>query len=611
MKVAIKIFIGTLITLVLALIIAAFVIKLLGEDSPAETVLLAPEISYTDNIESATVTIKYNSESIKQYRINDGEWQDYTVPFIVSAISEIEASMNDNIETTYSKLIIKTGKVSIIDVGVKCDGITDDTAALKSAVTQAQNQNKYYIEFPKKKKCLINNTALITNISNKKFLGNETTLFMNDNFLGGSSEFWIFLRHSTEVWIDNLTFESRQYNALVNGGTSFKTQFGVDNTNTITFTNNSFIIPEGAYRYHSWNNLDLWSGVKNATIENNKFVNDADSLSNSSGGTDVGSNLPIRDILGRGTENILVKNNKFHKIGHDEQIYVMGGANGGYSKNIVITKNEIIQPKGDNNSVQCISFYGSTAGAIQNVEFSNNYLESASSQTTFSLGNIDGASIKNNTIIWTKLPEISHGTAFAKTSTSTRISNITVDNNNITIGGDQITNLAELEAEYMNNTVVINSPISSVGTVFQAGGNSSAINNHVTVNGNVRSLVSNTPNVRNNVFHVTGSIHAMFYPQGNFIKDIYLISNIFKIDTAASNQYNALIVMQWATFNGYKIYIENNKFEIKANTNYKMDTVRSAVDNQAELMFKNNIYGAYPKNTLVNQGAVVPICIFE
>lgn len=582
-----------------------------GSSAQFAVKILAPEIDFVDNIESAVVTIKYNVDSTNQYRIDDGEWKNYTAPFTISAISNIEARMIDDGETSSTTLTIKTGKIAIMDAGAKCDGETDDAVAFKTAVTNAQSQKKYYIEFPKEKECLINNAVTITGLSTKKFLGNGTTLFMDDNFLGGKSEFWIFLRSSNEVWIDNLIFEARQYNALVNGGTTFKTQLGIDNTKDLRITNNQFIIADDVYRYHSWNNLDLWSGVKNAVIENNRFIYDADPLSNYSGGTDVGSNLAIRDILGRGTENILVRNNYFHKISHDEQIYVMGGANGGYSKNITIENNEIIQPAGENNSVQCISFYGSTAGAIQNVVFKNNYLESASTQTIFSLGNIDGATIKGNTIVWTKLAEIASGSGFYKTTTSTRTSGIVVDNNTITINGAQISSFASLEAQYTNNTVVINCPIQSAGTVFAAGGQSSAVGNNVTVNGNVRSLVSNTPEVRNNTFHVTGTTSAMFFPQGNFVKDVYYTGNEFKVDTASSTQYNALIVMQWATYNGYKVYIENNKFDVKANTSYKMDTVRSSLDTPSELIFRNNQYGAYPKNSLANQGSVPPSCTFE
>jgi hypothetical protein len=53
--------------------------------------------------ESVTITITYPGEStIRQYRIDGGEWQNYTAPFTVSVNGLIEATCEDNTGRTSS-----------------------------------------------------------------------------------------------------------------------------------------------------------------------------------------------------------------------------------------------------------------------------------------------------------------------------------------------------------------------------------------------------------------------------------------------------------------------------------------------------------------------------
>ncbi len=129
-----------------------------------------------------------------------------------------------------------------------------------------------------------------------------------------------------------------------------------------------------------FNNLDLWTSNNNITIENNEFYLSHDGS--------VGLSLQIRDIWRRGTDNIIVRNNYFEKVCHDEILAISPWEVD--ITNVVIDNNEFVMYDGiTSKSVLGISIGAPnnyTTGYVKDLVFTNNKIDM---EYTFQGFNID------------------------------------------------------------------------------------------------------------------------------------------------------------------------------------------------------------------------------
>lgn len=141
-----------------------------------------------------------------------GNLDDLETSVKTSIVAAINSEVSDR-EDDDNKINTKIDNIGIIDVlnyGATCDGITDDTDALKAALAVSEN-----------KILLLHGTMLISEYipigNNRVIEGNFATITVSGSFSGGLSNTNIFGLIGNNISIKNLTIDGSGYSLLEAG----------------------------------------------------------------------------------------------------------------------------------------------------------------------------------------------------------------------------------------------------------------------------------------------------------------------------------------------------------------------------------------------------------
>jgi len=534
----------------------------------ANTVLNAePSISFVDHQVNADVIITYpNGSKNMEYSINDGKsWATYSSSFKIDECRTITARCILGTETVTSSLYIATGKKYVEDFDVNStlqygQGSLDSTSIITAALTS----NYKYIEFGKTGKNYKISKHIVLNKSDKYIIGNGSTIFTDDSFIQTYSEFLIKVTASNIVF-DAIKIEARE--TIASNFKSYKTQLGIAGSpyaTDITIKNCEFKVPSTVSNLRPWNNLDIWGGWQNITVQDSIFELYSDS--------DAGGNIMARELSSSKTSsNLVIKNNKCYKRTHDEIIWIVSYK--GAMKDIKITGNEFIMYETNvgHDSPRCITIganepmYSYEPNAkLENVEFSNNTVVGVGSASLFGLTGGSNIVLKNNNLTFDKIRG-SAAYGFDLPNSSYVNTDCSIEGNTITInngtGSASIGALYNLDVPFVNNTVIINTNISNAIFTRRA---TTVIANNITVNGNIKDISRGPTTFTDNIINITGYVTSNIFDYNNsgstdnLTSNVLISRNTITSNTPYSSKINFVLLNSNILFNGYTMTFENN-----------------------------------------------------
>ncbi len=287
----------------------------------------------------------------------------------------------------YANPVFDGGIVNVKALGAVGDGITDDADIINKALNSGYN----IIEFPKAKYAC--NSHITMTKPGVAVRGNYSTLVTNDNFYPDYKE-WFFSVNANNIAIDRLKLECAETHTH-----KFKTQMGVINANGVEITHCEFYIPHDVIASNplqriEYSNLDVWSGCYNVRIDRCLMVDEADAY--------AGLCCQIRDLMGRGSANIIFSNNVCYHVGRDEVFAafsnVLHNSASNSMSNVTITGNKFYKTTNNfiNNVGITLGFENN--GGIDGLVFSGNEAVIPADCIFFKMGSSTNVNISNNKI---------------------------------------------------------------------------------------------------------------------------------------------------------------------------------------------------------------------
>lgn len=506
--------------------------------SAATKEILGKNISSLDLKEGTEITTSGYNKS------NDGGQATYKIS---SEMSDYSITLDNGL---YANLIINNDTINVLAAGIENDGKTDVSAKLNKIL----NSGVSNIYFPQGKyRCVYR--LEINNIDGLNIYGDgsKSIIMTDSDYIGcdGVNENFITIWESNNISFSNITIK-----ALEEWTVSYQRQVGVYYAQNISFNNCSFIVPKtvkavGPNTDREYTNLAFYTGWKNVTVTNCYFEQ--------LGGVERGSNIILTDIWNGGCENALIKNNTFYHNAHDEMFSLFGGRqDSSCMKNIDIKDNEFYAMYSEDvtSRTMCFTFAYTDSKNVENISFTNNYIEAVTPGSLMTFGNIKNCNVANNKINITNNSDYNNGIVFSGTP------GVNVNNNDITIDGTKEKGMAIVSAGNMvfdKNTVTINT---SMRYIFTEG---TITNNTITLNG-VAEAVSQAP------YKMTGNKITMNTCIDNFIS--YNQVNLSYESTVSNNEFN----YNYDDHNDAVSYLTGNAVYVNIGTHLNNHTV-SFTDN--------------------------------
>lgn len=498
----------------------------------------------------AKVGDKYKTEGY--YEQNDGGAGRYD---IIEKTTEIKVDEGLYVELNnglLAKLAIINNTVNVKQFGAKGNGISDDVkhlnTAFNSGIPNIELQNGEY---------KITDIIKI-NTPNTNIIGNNSTIFTNDEYNPEVTSEFLFIMHSDNCNINNLKIEARETKKI---DKLYKAQVYVGATN-IKIIGCEFNIPETTSSECSYSNIDLYTGWHNVLIENcNLYLaNDAKE----------GGCIWIRDLFNRGASDVTFKNNKCYKKCHDEILAVFMGS----IENVNILNNEFIMADSTDPSVMAFTLGSGSSKKADNIRFEGNTIDVKTTMDIFVSRNATNLSIKNNKIKYERVTTLTN--TFAIYFPENNGEHIEIENNNFEINnktGVAINGLISSwysNMTFSNNTVTVNSDISEVFT-----GGFKNTNNEITFNGKVKILANKPKDYTDNhvIFNKGFGSIAQYY-NGNIEWDSNIKNNVFEnnFDELASEEKSILLMFNGGSLNNHIVNFEGNTVKSEK-ANYKSNLI--------------------------------------
>lgn len=320
---------------------------------------------YYYNTVAEMITAKYLKENdciitLGYYEINDGGQGKYT---IVNDETLVEDSGSIHIlDNKLKAKLIYNNEINIKQFGAKGNGTNDDTQAFKNAISYIENSSCKTLYVPNGQ-YLLNSSLIISDIIIKGESKENTILIANSFETEGFFKNKHYLNYGQfdTFTIENLTIYKKSLNLSREIG---KRCFQLSCCNNCILKN--------LYLYSNidtgFGGIDMYSNNKNILIENVSI--EATNVTNNN----LSEGISIREWGSLyTTENIIIRDCKIEKRGHDELLWISSWR--GYIKNVLIDNCSFIDNDDTINQVSSIYIAGDLIDSVKNVKIVDSYFK--------------------------------------------------------------------------------------------------------------------------------------------------------------------------------------------------------------------------------------------
>lgn len=455
-------------------------------------------------------------------------------------------------------MIIENNTINVKQYGAKGDGTVDDRDAVYAAITSGAKTVVF-----KKGEYKIDDQLFFWNLEGVTIEGNHSVLFTDDDyrkekdyqehfitFSGSNRE-----EKSKNITIRNLNVETREILKTASDQ-KYKTQWGFKYIDQVLLEGCEFTIPDTVIsqmesKKFEYSILDFYVDWSNVTVRNCRLIDKA--------GAWYGGCVGFRDIWNGGSENAEFYNNYLYSDCKDEIIAIFSqGATTSHVNNVDIHDNEIIADRCEFVRDICITVGYDTSNQCDNIQIHDNKITGTVDWACFTLGKtLTNSQIYNNEIIM-KSQNPGDGkalTGVVRAAACTSDSNEVFDNS-ITVEsyeGIGMDVIFDGNCKYYHNTVVSKEPLNRV---FSR--DCYAVENDITVNGDVAEIGYNVAYVKDNDIDIKGNLTKVGfnYYGSTWGKDCQILENQITIE--GEKLASTFIHLNAVTLNGNSFVFQDN-----------------------------------------------------
>lgn len=492
----------------------------------------------------------------------------------------------------FAKLEISNKTLSVNQVGAYGDGKNDDSKFINDAINLCDGENITNLVF-EKGTYIANDYINVFNKNNIKILGNNSTILVTNDFKNNDDgEFFFNVYKSSNILINSLIIKY-DFSKTMRG---IRTQIVLNNATNIEIFHCEFLI-EKSMRETSecgYTNFDCYSNWHNVIINNCHFVNLCDN--------EEGGGIWIRDLHGKGSDNIKVLQSDFYKISHDEILAVFMGK----IKDVLISGNNFtVEDDGESSSVMNFTFGSASSEQAENITFEYNHINACSTGGLIWSKNAKNLVIQNNeiSVILSKKADVSSTTSHfrvfeAQANSNNEINKIElISNNLINIFSNtqdykfQFKIFSNIKTVY-DNKINIHAPVTNIFI------NCDNVTKNTTISdSNVGFVSYNTVKEFNeNIINVSEKINCMFRWYGFSLENEVFCKNN-QISFSLKTPEDCFVVMlNDSTLNNKIIYFENNNISADSTSEKSRILFVAPTDENQQFYFKNNSITGFPEN---------------
>ena len=323
-------------------------------------------------------------------------------------------------------------------------------------------------------------------------------------------EFFFSIIESQNMTLDSIRIEARETKTA-----KYYRQLVLVDSSDVTVKNCEIYVDEHVQDDDSsldrqYTNVTVYSGVKNATVENCVLTNHS--------GVERGACVGIMDFYGHGTENIKILNNTMYQNCHDEMLGVFSSqrwyAPDAYVHNVLISGNTMYPTNSTaSRRVMAVTLGYNDSYGLKDIVFEKNHVIAEIPSNLITCGTLDNTTYIRDNIIDLNMTG-SGGVIFDSRK------NVVIENNtiNFTKDSDGLCNVFKNKGKFVGNTVNIYGKISGISYL---GGEIN--NNTFNVFNSVDYFVKNVQTVKNNTFNMKEGSRP--------------ITSMFVYDTLADSDY--------------------------------------------------------------------------
>lgn len=328
-------------------------------------------------------------------------------------------------------------------------------------------------------------------------------------------EFFFSIIESQNMTLDSIRIEARETKTA-----KYYRQLVLVDSSDVTVKNCEIYVDEHVQDDDSsldrqYTNVTVYSGVKNATVENCVLTNHS--------GVERGACVGVMDFYGHGTENIKILNNTMYQNCHDEMLGVFSSqrwyAPDAYVHNVLISGNTMYPTNSTaSRRVMAVTLGYNDSYGLENIVFEKNHIIAQIPSNLITCGTLDNTTYIRDNIIDLNMTG-SGGVIFDSRE------NVVIENNTINFAEDStgICSVFKNKGKFVGNTVNV---YGKLGSFSYLGGEIS--DNEFNIYGCVDSFTLDVDTVKNNVFNVhPGSrpITKMFC-YDSFNESVYKVTDI-------------------------------------------------------------------------------------
>ena len=342
--------------------------------------------------------------------------------------------------------------------------------------------------------------------------GKCKSVIYTDNGYQTVWEFFFSVIDSQNMTLDSMRIEARETKTA-----KYYRQLVLADSSDISVKNCEVYVDEhvqddDAGLDRQYTNVTVYSGVKNATVENCILTNHS--------GVERGACVGVMDFYGHGTENIKILNNTMYQNCHDEMLGVFSSqrwyAPDAYVHNVLISGNTMYPSNSTaSRRVMAVTLGYNDSYGLKDIVFEKNHIIAQIPSNLITCGTIDNTTYIRDNIFDLNMTG-SGGVIFDSRE------NVVIENNTINFAENStgICSVFKNNGKFIGNTVNV---YGKLGSFSYQGGEIS--NNTFNVFNSVDYFIKNVQTVKNNTFNV----HPGSRP----------ITSMFCYDTLADSDYES------------------------------------------------------------------------